>query len=90
MNAVRKSYNQAVSTVTLNRILIFLGCLGLFVAGVLSGEHLFQLEIPCSASGGCEVVARHPSSILMGFPVAFYDFCCLHDLVWSLRVRRPN
>ena len=74
MNAVRKSYNQAVSTVTLNRILIFLGCLGLFVAGVLSGEHLFQLEIPCSASGGCEVVARHPSSILMGFPVAFYGF----------------
>ena len=72
MEGILKTYNQRVSTITLNRILIILGCLGLFVAGVLSGEHLFQIQIPCSASGGCETVARHPRSYLGGIPVAYF------------------
>ncbi len=74
MITVSKPYNHSVSNVTLNRILIFLGVLGLFVAGVLSMEHRYMLEIPCSTGGGCETVARHPSSYIggpAGIPVAY-------------------
>ncbi len=75
MVTVSKPYNHGVSTVTLNRILLILGVLGLFVAGVLSFEHLYSLEIPCSTGGGCETVAHHSSSFVggdrKGIPVAF-------------------
>jgi uncharacterized membrane protein/thiol-disulfide isomerase/thioredoxin len=67
-----KPYNLSVSIVTLNRILIILGVLGMFVAGVLTVEHIFQLEIPCTTGGGCETVARHPLSYVMGVPVAYF------------------
>ena len=74
MITVSKPYNHGVSTVTLNRILLILGLLGMFVAGVLTIEHRFQLEIPCTAGGGCEIVAKHPSSYLMGIPIAYFGF----------------
>lgn len=74
MITVSSPYNHSVSNVTLNRILILLGVLGMFVAGVLSMEHRYMLEIPCSTGGGCETVARHPSSYIGGaanIPVAY-------------------
>jgi uncharacterized membrane protein/protein-disulfide isomerase len=72
MDVVSKTYNQGVSHVTLNRILIILGILGIYVAGVLTGMHFFEVDIPCTAGGGCATVARHPSSYLLGQPVALF------------------
>lgn len=72
MSSITKPYNQGVSIVTLNRILIILGLLGLVVAGVLTAEHIWRLEIPCTAGGGCQTVAQHPSSYIFGTPVAFF------------------
>ena len=71
---VSKPYNQGVSPITLNRILLILGVLGLFVSGVLTAQHFYNLQIPCTAGGGCETVARHSSSYLFGFPVAYFGF----------------
>lgn len=71
---VSKPYNQGVSPLTLNRILLILGVLGLFVAGVLSVEHLFELQIPCTSGGGCQTVARHSSSYIFNIPVAYFGF----------------
>jgi uncharacterized membrane protein/protein-disulfide isomerase len=70
--SVTKPYNQGVSIVTLNRILIILGVLGLFVAGVLTVQHVRHLEIPCTAGGGCLTVAQHPTSYVRGIPVAYF------------------
>ena len=72
MMSVTKPYNQGVSIVTLNRILIILGILGLFVAGVLSAQHIWRLDIPCTTGGGCLTVAQHPSSYFRGIPVAYF------------------
>lgn len=71
---VSKPYNQGVSPITLNRILLILGVVGLYVSGVLSAEHLFNIQIPCTAGGGCETVARHPSSYIGPIPVAYVGF----------------
>lgn len=72
MDVLSKTYNQGVSHITLNRILIILGILGIYVAGVLTGMHFLAVDIPCTAGGGCATVARHPSSYIMGQPVAFF------------------
>ena len=74
MTGVSKPYNQGVSIVTLNRILLILGVLGLFVSGVLTAEHIWRLEIPCNASRGCLAVAQHSSSYFYKIPVAYIGF----------------
>lgn len=68
---IEKTYNLGVRAITLNRILILLGVIGIFIAGSLSYMHGSELEIPCGADGGCNTVARHPSSYLMGIPNAY-------------------
>ena len=56
----------------LNRILIVLGCLGIFIAGILSLEAKFDLAVPCGPTGGCAIVAADPSSKFAGIPVAYF------------------
>lgn len=56
----------------LNRILIGLAFLGLFIAGVLSIEAGLNLAVPCGPSGGCARVAADPSSKFFGIPVAYF------------------
>lgn len=51
-----------MKSLLLNRVLLVLGIIGLFISGSLTVQHLFQLEIPCGPLGGCAVVARHASS----------------------------
>jgi uncharacterized membrane protein len=65
-------YNQGMSSLLLNRVLLVLGLCGIFVAAMLSIQHLFQLEIPCGRANDCMTVARHPSSYLGKYPVAFF------------------
>jgi protein-disulfide isomerase len=68
-----------VALVALNRILIVLGFVGLFVAGFLSLSHLLDISLPCGITKGCDIVTTHPSSFLFGnkesgFPVAYLGF----------------
>jgi len=58
----------------LNRAALVLAFAGIFVAGVLSLGPLLNVAIPCGPGGGCDVVASHPSSRLMGVPIAYLGF----------------
>ncbi|HLO99182.1 MAG TPA: vitamin K epoxide reductase family protein, partial [Fimbriimonas sp.] len=61
-----------MSPLTLNRIVMFLAVIGVFIAGVLSVQHIFQLTVPCGGGTGCDTVARHPASNWFGQPVAYF------------------
>lgn len=63
-----------MKAILLNRILLALGFVGLFVAGLLSISHVLHLAPPCSAAKGCEEVLTHKSSQFMGIPVAYFGF----------------
>ncbi len=66
-----------MATVALNRILIILGNVGLFISGFLSLSHHYKLSLPCGAAKGCDTVTMHPSAYLTGnhytggIPVAY-------------------
>lgn len=66
-----RTYNSGVKAVLLNRVLIVLGFLGVFIAGLLSLAHFEHLVPPCGASTGCDKVTNHPSSVWFGVPVAY-------------------
>lgn len=59
-----------MKAILLNRILLVLAFVGVFIAGVLVLEAHLNLEVPCGAAGGCAKVAAHSSSRLLGIPVA--------------------
>ena len=61
-----------MKAVVLNRILLLLGCIGVFIAGVLSASHLWHLTPGCGPAGGCEQVLTHESSKIGGIPVAYF------------------
>ncbi|MBN9501022.1 MAG: hypothetical protein BGO01_05220 [Armatimonadetes bacterium 55-13] len=69
-----------MSAVALNRILIALGFIGIFIAGYLSLSHVLNIALPCGVSHGCDIVATHPTSYLIGdhqkggIPVAYLGF----------------
>lgn len=66
-----------MAPVALNRILIILGNVGLFISGFLSLSHHYKLSLPCGAAKGCDTVTMHPSAYLTGnhftggIPVAY-------------------
>jgi len=61
-----------VKAILLNRALIVLAFVGLFLAGVLSLEAGMNLVVPCGPSGGCAKVAADPSAhFLFGIPNAY-------------------
>jgi uncharacterized membrane protein len=43
---------------------------GLFAAGTLSVGHLLDLPLLCGTSRGCDAIAAHPSSRILGIPIA--------------------
>jgi len=66
------TYTRGVKAILLNRILLVLSFIGLFVAGALSIEKLMNVSLPCGNTSGCDKVAAHPSSMLFGvIPVAY-------------------
>lgn len=69
---VARPYNQGVSPLTLNRIVMILAVIGVFIAGILSVQHIAQLTVPCGGGNGCETVARHRASSWFGQPVAYF------------------
>ena len=54
-----------------NRILLFLGFVGLFIAGVLSLAHAWNVVPPCGASSDCNTVTSDPSSMWFGVYVGY-------------------
>ena len=66
------TYNRGVKALLLNRVLLILSFIGLFVAGALSMEKALNISLPCGNESGCDMVASHPSSLLFGhIPVAY-------------------
>jgi len=66
------TYTHGVKAILLNRILLVLSFIGLFVAGALSMEKALHIVLPCGNKTGCDLVASDPSSSLFGvLPVAY-------------------
>jgi protein-disulfide isomerase/uncharacterized membrane protein len=63
-----------VNPFVVNRVLLILAFIGLFVSGVLSAGHILDLSPPCGGAGGCAAVASHPASKLFNIPVAYMGF----------------
>lgn len=59
---------------TLNKIILFLSCLGIFIAGNLSLSHVLNVELPCGAGGGCDKVLNDSWSTVAGIPIAYFGF----------------
>jgi len=69
------TYTRGVKATLLNRILLVLAFVGLFVASALSMEKALNISLPCGNTSGCDMVASHPSSMLFGvIPVAYIGF----------------
>jgi protein-disulfide isomerase/uncharacterized membrane protein len=88
------TYTLGVKAALLNRILLVLSLIGLFVASALSIEKLMHVVLPCGNTSGCATVAADPSSMLFGvIPVAYIGFggyLFLAALALIRTVRSPN
>ncbi len=85
-----------MKAVLLNRILIFLGFVGLGVAGYLTMAHWMGAELACIVGSGCGKIANSPYSWLpfgsqgtrgFGIPVAFPGFLT-YALLTALAITR--
>jgi protein-disulfide isomerase len=66
------TYTLNVKAILYNRILIFLGFVGIFIAGVLSLAKVMDVQVPCGGASSCETVTNDPSSMFLGIiPVAY-------------------
>jgi uncharacterized membrane protein len=75
-----------------NRLMLVLAWVGVFVAGVLTAAHWMGLSVPCGRGGGCDQLASHPSSEWFGLPVALYGLGAYLTLVAiaSVMLWRPG
>jgi len=69
-----ESYTRTVKAVLLNRILLVLAFVGLFIAGVLSMERILGVVAPCGISSGCEKVSHSAQSMLGPIYVGYIGF----------------
>lgn len=60
-----------MDSIRMNRVMFALAVAGLIVASLLWYWHAQNAEIPCT-NAGCDQVAQHPASRLLGIPVAAY------------------
>ncbi len=60
------------STVTVNRLILVLSWLGLFIAAYLTMASIMSRVVPCLGSGGCTLVTNHPAGKWMGIPVSAF------------------
>ncbi len=80
--------STSVNPSVLNRVLLFLGAVGMFVAGTLSFTHLTGRTIPCGGTSACDVLARLPESKWFGQPVALYGLL-VYVVLFALAAARP-
>jgi uncharacterized membrane protein len=64
--------------------MLFIAFGGLFAAAVLSAGHILKLPVPCGTSSGCVTVASHPSSVLLGVPIAFFGVAAYVAIIFLL------
>lgn len=68
-------YTSCVKAVVLDRVVLILSFVGLFISGALSMAAYLHLSIPCGLAHGCDKVATHPTSHLIGdIPNACFGF----------------
>ncbi len=88
-----RTYTRGVKAILLNRILLILSFIGVFVAGALSIEKALNISLPCGNETGCDAVAAHPSSMLFGvLPVAYIGlagYLLLAGLAISRAMKTP-
>jgi len=65
-------------------IAVLIAFMGLFAAATLSLGYILDLPVPCGASGGCASVTAHPSSKLLGVPIAFFGVAAYLAIIWLL------
>lgn len=82
------TYNRSVNPITFNRVLLVLGAIGVFVAGVLSVEHALSLIPPCGEEGGCLRVAMHPTSYIAPKIAVAYVGLAGYLALWGLALVR--
>lgn len=72
----RGTYNQVVNSTVLNRAVIVLAIVGLFVAGILSYSSAVHVEVPCRADAvtNCAAVTNSDAGKLAGIPVSYLGF----------------
>lgn len=68
-------YTSHVKAIVLDRIALILSFVGIYIAGMLSFAAAFGSSIPCMENSGCDIVANHPTSRLIGgIPNAYFGF----------------
>ena len=65
-------YNPAVLATVVNRILVLLGAVGLFITTSLTYAHFSNTLVPCGAGNACEALWAQKESKLFGVSVAVY------------------
>ncbi|GIV21804.1 MAG: hypothetical protein KatS3mg023_3555 [Armatimonadota bacterium] len=79
-----------MNSIRMNRVMFALAVAGLIVASLLWYWHVQNAEIPCT-NAGCDRVAQHPASRLLGIPTAAYGtlFYLSFALLCALRPSVP-
>ena len=68
---VAGTYNVKVAPVWINRVLILLGALGIFLTGVLSYSKWQNLSVPCGGNIGCAAVQNSDYSMIGPISVSY-------------------
>lgn len=71
----------------MNRILLALGALGMFIAATLTLSHANVGIIPCGAANGCAALANRPESKWGGVPVSIFGLA-LYGALFALASAR--
>lgn len=88
----RGAYNRGVTSTLLNRVIIALSFLGMFVAGVLSYSAAMRVDVPCRADGivNCAGVTTSEASKLFGISVAYIGFAVYAGILALAIIRSRN
>lgn len=73
--------------ILVNRILIVLAAIGLFVTTTLVYAHSTSTLVPCGAGNSCEALFLRPESKFMGQPLAYFGFLGYAILLFLAAVR---
>lgn len=86
------AYNRVVNSTLLNRVIIALALLGMFVAGVLSYSAAAHVDVPCRADAtvNCAGVTTSEASKLFGISVAYIGLAVYAAILGMAVVRSKS
>ncbi len=81
-----------MKAILLNRAILALSYIGVFIAGTLSLSHAMKLVLPCGVSDGCEKVNNSVYAQWAGIPVAYFGLIgyVLLAILATLRISAPE